>query len=690
MKSMKTLILIFAALTQATAWADAVIFSGNDVKTLKPNIDLNGQGKILSGVTDPTSSAVSAPVGSVYLNTSNGNLYRKVDAGSSTNWQKVGSAAVAGNLLPNPDWETGTTGWTASAGTYTRTTTAANVAFGAGSGSWDASAASQTLTSTAVAIPTGLYGSNGLVRCSIKTTATDYVLQAYDGTNVLASATVRSGTQYSAQSVNFIFPSSGNIQVRVVSASDASVIYLDDCYLGSASNLTNVSQAQVYGSWRSAGTGNCMWTVTQSTYASDFPADTDCSTPVVSGGVSAAGTKVPHFVLSNAPPGTYSISVDFPFYSTTTGGNTWACRLVDGDGTQIGSERGTRYYSVTSSTVDARFLVHVEGQVTYTTSASRTIKIQCRSDSNASNIEASFAGRDLNASVLYFPSSSQLALQPDQVANSWSGYHDSTCSWARTNTTYGDPTADATCGLTERKNNNFGTVTSYLSGTDKLPGIVFTPKKANSTYFVCASIKSLGNTLSASLGYRLWDGTTTIYETNRTEDVATNVDEMNMCGLYTAASVSSVTLSVQSKASAGSTTISNTGDSASTIEWSVFDLSSLGQLQIANQVQTSNAGGESIQRARIANAGSASITSQSGSWITSVNRNTTGDISVNIASGTFSSTPSCVCMVENAEGRICMHDDGTSPTSSLVRFQTTVAGGSATDVNISIVCMGPR
>lgn len=90
----------------------AVIFSGSDVKTLKSNIDLNGNSKVLSGAVDPTSSATSAPVGSLYLNTSNGLVYRKLDAGSTTNWQVLGSGSSSGkNYINNPDAEANTTGW---------------------------------------------------------------------------------------------------------------------------------------------------------------------------------------------------------------------------------------------------------------------------------------------------------------------------------------------------------------------------------------------------------------------------------------------------------------------------------------------------------------------------------------------------------------------------------------------------
>lgn len=75
------------------------IFSGNDSKSLKANLNLNGQDEILSGTVDPTSTATSATKGSLYLNTSNGNLYRKQDNGSSTNWVNTNSQ-VTPTLTP--------------------------------------------------------------------------------------------------------------------------------------------------------------------------------------------------------------------------------------------------------------------------------------------------------------------------------------------------------------------------------------------------------------------------------------------------------------------------------------------------------------------------------------------------------------------------------------------------------------
>lgn len=90
----------------------AVIFAGSAVKTLKNQISLNGGNDIITSTTDPTSSAVSANIGSLLLNSSNGKLYRKNDSGSSTNWTEVGSGTQSGiNYITNPNAATNTTGW---------------------------------------------------------------------------------------------------------------------------------------------------------------------------------------------------------------------------------------------------------------------------------------------------------------------------------------------------------------------------------------------------------------------------------------------------------------------------------------------------------------------------------------------------------------------------------------------------
>lgn len=63
--------------------------TATSIRFLKQNLDLNGQVSVLSGTVNPTSVATSAPLGSLYINSSTGNVYRKLDAGSTVNWVQV-------------------------------------------------------------------------------------------------------------------------------------------------------------------------------------------------------------------------------------------------------------------------------------------------------------------------------------------------------------------------------------------------------------------------------------------------------------------------------------------------------------------------------------------------------------------------------------------------------------------------
>jgi len=76
----------------------AVIFSGNEVKALKPALDLNGVGKVLTSTDDPTSVAKDAPRGSILIRdaTTLGEVYTKDDNGSTTNWTRL-EAGVSAN-----------------------------------------------------------------------------------------------------------------------------------------------------------------------------------------------------------------------------------------------------------------------------------------------------------------------------------------------------------------------------------------------------------------------------------------------------------------------------------------------------------------------------------------------------------------------------------------------------------------
>lgn len=153
----------------------------------------------------------------------------------------------------------------------------------------------------------------------------------------------------------------------------------------------------------------------------------------------------------------------------------------------------------------------------------------------------------------------------------WQGYHDSTCLWARTNTSYGDPGADSTCTLTQRLNSNMGTVTSYLSGSDKLPGLVFTPP-VTGTYEVCVNTAGAPNVTAtgSSLGIQLLDGAgAQIGEIILNALVNGNYQAMPMgCTLMTVGSTSSMTIKLQTKSGAGTFNMGS-ANGGTAIEWAL-------------------------------------------------------------------------------------------------------------------------
>lgn len=663
---MKLINILVSSLTLLTshAYGDAVIFSGNDVKTLKPNIDLYGQGKILSGSTDPTSVATSAPVGSIYLNTSNGNLYRKVDAGSSTNWQKVGSAAVAGNLLPNPDWETGTTGWTASAGSYARTTTAADVGFGAGSGSFDASAASQTLTSTAVAIPTGLYASNGLASCYIKTAASDYIMQVYDGTNVIGSATIAASTQYTRTNVNFVFPSSGNISLRISSQSNAAIMYMDDCYVGPATNISQVSQATFIGSAYIAATASCLWTISATGSLHAFNTTAACPGPTIEsnpgpGTLGTTDSDLPKFPVSNLAPGTYRVAIQF----IGTGNVSTVAGFGIYDGTSV--SQASRSALGFGTTGVGSYQVTLEGVFTYATASSPTFEIygDINTGTNVNTIDNQAGGgqpRQVSIKIYRLPSSSELAVRSDQTVTNVSSSATATTNWPITSGQFGDLTSislspgtwDISAYTTIFNN---GSVTAQpmrfgigtISGNNSPDVIEMSNYNAGTTSLRYPMIVTPTTVTVAA--------TTTYYLKGRMDTSAANVQNLGY-GINARKIGTSTPAPI-----------------------------------LVGSVTSNSAGAERVERLYVAASCTSSpctIASQSGSWVSSVSRSAVGTYQVNLSAGMFASPPSCSAQSVDNNRVIYLY---SPPTTSNVFVAGTVGTTSAlADVGFHLICQGPR
>jgi hypothetical protein len=317
------------------------------------------------------------------------------------------------NKLKNPGWELGKTQWTASGGTYTVTSTAANVFAGARAGSWDSSGASQTFTSASFSITSGGgYGNqNGAGQCRIQTpsgTAT-HKLQAYDGTNVLNEVTVTSSTAYQPATVNFIYPASGSVSLRLISvASDEPTIYIDDCFIGLADrfNIGSVSQAQFVGQSYFATTASCIWSRTNTALGA-FSTDADCPGPTIE--VQKVGTwattdaDLPQQTISNLPPGLYAVEVTGMIANT---GSNYTCIAVS-DGTTTSGNSCAR--PETGATVLLN--VKATGYFEYTSSASRTFSVYGSGAAGDSFLYNNASNARVQFTIYRFPTSAETAYQ---------------------------------------------------------------------------------------------------------------------------------------------------------------------------------------------------------------------------------------------------------------------------------------
>lgn len=592
------------------------------------------------------------------------------------------------NILLNPGFENGRASWTASAGTFSTATSGSNLLLGKVSATWDSSGAGQTLTSTAVTIPNGLRGQNGLAYCRILTpsgTAT-HTLSVFDGTNTLVSQTITSSTSPTRTSVNFIFPSSGSLSIRLTSvAADEPLISIDDCYLGMAANLTNVSQASIVGESYIAATTNCQWT-RSSTTVGQFGTDADCPGPTVVrsniGTWLTTDSDLPRQSINNLPPGDYEVTI-IPMVAMSV---AQSMSLAISDGTTTCEPQGGNANAAGSVGVSVTCVF------SYTTAGNRFFELYAGSPTVTVNLNNNTTGprTSLKFIVKRFPSSDEQALRPSQTANSWSGYHANTCTWSRTNTALGAPADDATCSLVENTNQNFGTVSTSGSVS---PAITFTPSRAG-RYYVCAHSGLSTTATNSILTSSLTDGSTVIAQSQvRSYNGGGGVENgpfVALCGVYVVTSTAARTLSIQTASSTGAVNLGSASVARGAIEWSIFQIDQTFPAPVLiGSVTSPSSGAMFVCTGFILNSGSTSISRSDGNCFASVNDNGTGDTTINLTAGTFSSTPNCSCTVYSDDGQ-CSIDSTTAISSSLVRTQTRSAAGSAADKDHFVMCIGPR
>jgi hypothetical protein len=413
--------------------------------------------------------------------------------------------------------------------------------------------------------------------------------------------------------------------------------------------------------------------------------DADCPGPTVEfnqgpGTLQATDFDSPKFQINNLPPGRYEVG----FLSHAINSGAAFSALAITDGTTTSGQSGAGW-----STTATQF--HAVGNFSYISSGNRTFELQVSSAAGAVTIDNNAGNQRLYFYIKRYPTSSAEALTLETTGSSWSGYHDNTCSWARTNTALGDPTADASCALVESTNRGFGTVST--SGS-VLPAITFSPKIPG-IYYACASF-SASNSVSSTGVARLWDGTNILAEGSNSWSAASLSSQYKLCGTISFSSISSKTLSIQTATQSGTITVAAISPARSAVEWSIYPISQQFPAPVFTELQNNmKAGGNGYRTltAFIDNSGTPTVSREDGDWISSLTDNGVGDVTINFTGGTFSATPNCflLCYATAGAGCSITAQNTTPATNSLLRtiaFSTTTA--SAIDRPFYISCTGPQ
>lgn len=626
------------------------------------------------------------------------------------------------NILQNPGFENGKSKWTASGGTFTTVTSGTNLLTGLVSATWDSSSASQTLTSTALTIPKGLYGKNGLAYCNIQVpsgTAT-HTLQVYDGTNILVSTTITSSTLPTRTSVNYIHPTSGSLSLRLVSvASNESLIAIDDCYLGDAANISNVSQAQFVGKAVIAGTASCDWARTSSTFGA-FTSTAACPGPTVQsnpgpGTIQTTDANLPRFTVNSLPPGQYRVVITG--YGGTTGASNASAYTIS-DGTTTNG----RGFAESVSTAASQF--SVEAFFSYSTSGNISFELFGASPAQTVNVYNSNALYGVEFIIYRYPLSSEQAFTADTVA--WkldlniSGANPdlgvavqsayiapNNASLTMTvNTLKGSAPAGISCSST---NDNSVGSTTCSAGSEELGFVANFPRAG--LVEVChyfnhyLSLGINGDVDATFQIVRTANGSQTIAEEGgarqssrgRTNSLITNWP-VTICGTFQIPNAAKHTIRLMYEQTVASTINSNlimadalasNGQRDVKITARYIDQNFPAPM-IRNSVVTSSSGVTGTEVAKLRCFSSSSIISQLGSWVSSIGNVSTGACTVTIAAGTFSATPYCQANISDAgfaSTSASLNVIESSATSISVDCE---AGGACTDYDFNLHCQGPK
>lgn len=460
------------------------------------------------------------------------------------------------NLLKNPGFESGRQGWNSPTAALAVETT--NISSGKQSMKVTYAANAGTLGQT-ITPTVQIANLNMEATCHVKTTLSGISVYADVNGTVAGSQAVPATGNWTTVTQNFIGPLSGSVSIEVgTTVSTTGTVYVDDCYVGAARNLGSGAYASDETDRSADFTVNGFGTVSEKeVFVSRVGDKARIRGHFISGTPSAtiASLQLPSDLvvqISKTAVGTGAASLfGYGFVGNAASGG-------------MGSNNNIEALFSDGTTTNLIFITPTGASGSLAKSAGNTIL--------GSGQRVFF---DFTTPISGWTSNGA-AFRPEQTPASWSGFHDGDCNFGNTTTvpSLSDYNADSTCTFTERQNRNFGTVSSYLSAGNKLPGIVFTAPRAG-RYYVCANMSVYDNTTNGFQIMELSDtaGTPNIIATAQLQsDTAAQQKAVSLCGIYNAAASALTTIRVRGGATAATQTNIGGSTGAHAIEWSIIEL----------------------------------------------------------------------------------------------------------------------
>lgn len=648
--------------------------------------------------------------------------------------QKEKQELLREELLTNPSFENGVSGWT---GTTTQPLSQTSAVMpGSSKGfSWNPSG-TDTMQSSLAIIPANV-GGYLYAKCHIgliDDTHT-YVMELYDSTNtvVLASQALPADSSGNLKPVEveaLLNPSGGarNVRIRIQASANEANINGDACTLHLRDKAsTQISQAQFLASAKYAPTTSCSWSSTPGTSFVDYGTDADCPAPTVSGSyISNADADLPQVTLTNAPSGDYLVIASLNV--TASAGTSARWRLYDGT-----TEMGTAAYGFSNAGTPEVPRLVIVGRVSYTSSGTRIFKIQTATSSGSTGIPNDAQERSLEFKIYRFPIGSEIIGSQDQIdwrvdatisgANpslgtgnvaSYTGIENGSLTLTNNPITKGSLTnVMIPCSST-----NAPSGTTCSAGNESV-GVAFTPPKSGWVEACASFIYDLNPNGAANTAFATFqvvqtapNSQTILAEggsksSSRVADTDSQITwGHRVCGQFFLADVSQKTFRLmyeQNVAGSGPSSSQLLADADSArgqpdIHWTVKPLVNYGNVLTANTPQLYVTDGSiSKIKTSISNIdcdASSGINSQLGNAVASVGNISTGRCVVTLATGAFTETPFCSVSNSDLSGSlptdpaVFLAAAASSATSVSIDCDFVSGGTDCTDYGVILTCTG--